>query len=314
MAWEDLGDALQRVRERPLYPDPNECHGRLYQNLANLIKYGSDGVNPYTSPQSNPVYPGLNPNLRVYIEWSNEIWNWAFTQGPEGVQLARDAVQQNTPNGQIINFDGNAPNGNYQRWSALRTVETSNIFRSVWGDAAMGNTIRVLLEYQYDDGQGTATGELNFIDNYFNNGDGKQHVAKPHPVSYYIWGGGGAAYYSGTNEQGIQTAIVPADPGLESPALPSGSVSVAPPGTAWSFTGNAGIVSDTTKVSPSSEPGSGHARDDALRSHPHSATRSPSEPATSRSIELGRWVAPGDICLTRCISFAPATRRRSPAS
>src|SRR5262249_48838548 len=40
-------------------------------NLANLLRYGSDGVNPYTSPQANPVYPGLNTNLKVYVEWAN---------------------------------------------------------------------------------------------------------------------------------------------------------------------------------------------------------------------------------------------------
>ena len=49
-------------------------------DLADLIKYGSDGVNPYTSYQVNPVYPGLNMNLHVYIEWSNETWNYSFTQ------------------------------------------------------------------------------------------------------------------------------------------------------------------------------------------------------------------------------------------
>jgi len=45
--------------------------------LAQLIKYGSDWVNPYTSKQANPIYPPLNSNLKVYVEYSNEIWsNW----------------------------------------------------------------------------------------------------------------------------------------------------------------------------------------------------------------------------------------------
>ncbi len=43
--------------------------------LANLIRYGSDGKEPYTSEQANPVYPPLNSNLRVYIELGNELWN-----------------------------------------------------------------------------------------------------------------------------------------------------------------------------------------------------------------------------------------------
>lgn len=51
--------------------------------LARLIRYGSDGVNPYTSPQANPVYPPLNPDLKIWVEYSNEIWSngYSFPQG-----------------------------------------------------------------------------------------------------------------------------------------------------------------------------------------------------------------------------------------
>lgn len=51
--------------------------------LAQLIRYGSDGVNPYTSPQANPIFAPLNSNLRVWLEYSNEIWSSgnSFPQG-----------------------------------------------------------------------------------------------------------------------------------------------------------------------------------------------------------------------------------------
>jgi len=51
--------------------------------LARLIRYGSDGKEPYTQLVSNPVYAPLAPHLRVYIEYSNEIWSNgdAFCQG-----------------------------------------------------------------------------------------------------------------------------------------------------------------------------------------------------------------------------------------
>lgn len=58
--------------------------------LAQLIRYGSDGTNPYTSPQASPVYPPLEPGRRVFVEYSNEIWSsggsfpqgdWAYQQG-----------------------------------------------------------------------------------------------------------------------------------------------------------------------------------------------------------------------------------------
>jgi hypothetical protein len=43
--------------------------------LAQLFKYGSDGVNPYTSPQASPEYPPLDSSLRLYVEYCNELWN-----------------------------------------------------------------------------------------------------------------------------------------------------------------------------------------------------------------------------------------------
>lgn len=51
--------------------------------LAQLIRFGSDGVNPYTQPNANPVFPPLNADLKVYVEFSNEIWSsgFAFPQG-----------------------------------------------------------------------------------------------------------------------------------------------------------------------------------------------------------------------------------------
>jgi len=51
--------------------------------LAQLIRYGSDGKDPYTQPVSNPVYAPLAQHLRVFVEYSNEIWSSgdAFCQG-----------------------------------------------------------------------------------------------------------------------------------------------------------------------------------------------------------------------------------------
>jgi hypothetical protein len=43
--------------------------------MAQTIRYGSDGVNPYTSDQGSPVFPPLDPGLKLYVEHGNEIWN-----------------------------------------------------------------------------------------------------------------------------------------------------------------------------------------------------------------------------------------------
>ena len=59
---------------------PSNASIEYIDNLADLFAFGSDGVNPYTSPQANPVWAPLNSNLKVNIEFSNEIWNSGFSQ------------------------------------------------------------------------------------------------------------------------------------------------------------------------------------------------------------------------------------------
>lgn len=50
--------------------------------LARLIRYGSDANgDPYTSTVSNPVHPPLNSGLKVYVEYSNEIWSTGASSG-----------------------------------------------------------------------------------------------------------------------------------------------------------------------------------------------------------------------------------------
>jgi PA14 domain len=231
---------------------PIDANAEYVLNLANLIKYGSDGVNPYTGPVANPVYPGLNPNLRVYVEWSNEVWNWAFSQCNIGANASRDAVLNHTPEGQIINYDGLRGWGDFRRWTALKTVQTSNTFRSIWGDAAMGNQVRVVLEYQYDNAWDTAVEALKFIKNYFGNGDGYKHVADPHPVKYYIWGAGGASYFGASNPLGLVNDITVPGGNFEGVKLAAGAVQANPLGTAWTFGGDAGVYRNVTGVEENS--------------------------------------------------------------
>ena len=59
---------------------PSNVSASYLTNLADLFAYGSNGVTPYTSVQSDPVWTPLNPNLKVYIEFSNETWNYGFAQ------------------------------------------------------------------------------------------------------------------------------------------------------------------------------------------------------------------------------------------
>lgn len=209
--------------------------------LAQLIKYGSDGTNPYTSTQKNPAYPPLNSNLRVYVELSNENWNFfsgAFMQYWHLDQMLEEDKKANNEDYKIINYD-NDDNQFVQRnrKAALRIVQISNIFRTVFGDQQMMTKIRPIYEYQYNNYNNSAVIPLGFIDDYFNNADGKKHVQVPHPVSYYLWGSGGATYYGAKNGNGLTNLI--RDNSFEATVVNDFKYR---PSAEWKFEGNAGIA------------------------------------------------------------------------
>lgn len=221
--------------------------------LARLLRYGSDGVEPYSEPVANPKFPPLNSNLRVYLEIENELWNWA---GPFWFDwqhinlLTLEDVDGKSEDFKTLNFD-NLPltkneKGEYHnlgtwrfRKIVLRTMQISDIFRSVFGDGAMHRRIRPVYEWQYDNANGTANAGLDWADLYFNNGDGNQHVTNPKPLSHWLWGGGGAAYYGATNGTG-KTDILP-DGSFETPQV-NASLVQNQTGSAWTFEGTAGIA------------------------------------------------------------------------
>jgi len=80
---------------------PHLASADFVTKLAKLIRFGSDGVNPYDGPQSNPVFAPLNPDRKIYVEYSNEIWSsgFAFPQGNwaelEGTKIGLDKASFN---------------------------------------------------------------------------------------------------------------------------------------------------------------------------------------------------------------------------
>jgi len=103
--WEVL-IALANETGKDLYINvPSNASLTYIDNLAELFAYGSNGVTPYTSAQASPVWAPLNSNLKVYIEFSNEIWNSGFMQaGTQGVgwsnQLSQRALYDYETNNQ----------------------------------------------------------------------------------------------------------------------------------------------------------------------------------------------------------------------
>ena len=224
---------------------PIGANDEYFEKLARLMRYGSDGQEPYGGPTADPVYPPLNPNLRLYVEADNEIWNWAFETTKAAARLTTAERDKGSEIWRSIDYDGEAgdPSGMkaIRRWHAVRTVRASNAFRRVWGDAAMGSRVRVLLEYQYDNYQDTALSSLDFIDGYYNNRS-TTNVSDPHPVSYYVWGAGGAGYYGLENSTGQQSDTLFRDASFEETAIDAKTLRFRPSGTAWFFKGQAGLI------------------------------------------------------------------------
>ncbi len=240
---------------------PVVANNDYYTKLANLIKYGSDGTNPYTSVNPSPVYPPLNPNLRVILEMGNETWN---PGGPYSQQanIAFDtgtaAIANQTADGQAINYDGQAAsNGTLlkRRWWTQRLVQASNCFRAVFeptNTTTQMSRVRPIFEYQYTYSP-TAYDPLQFVDSYYGKADpASTYSGTPHPVNYYIWGGGAATYFGSADQTGVQSgagSTVFQNSDLESNQIAAGATTSTDAN--WTFAagsaGSAGIYHNLPK-------------------------------------------------------------------
>ncbi|MDW8227776.1 MAG: hypothetical protein RMJ60_08265 [Anaerolineales bacterium] len=149
--------------------------------LIDLIKNGNPDLG----------FPPLEPERKLYIEYSNEVWNSLFEQA---IYNYEQAVAEVNAGNSPLNFDGET-NSYYWGWRrvAKRIVEISLQFRQAFGDDQMMTRFRPVLAWQMNNGQATAAEQLNFIQRYY--GTPYWGYPDPRPVNYYLWCGGGALYY-----------------------------------------------------------------------------------------------------------------------
>lgn len=169
---------------------PSVADDDFVRNMALTLRYGSDGTNPYTSAQANPVYPPLKPNLRIYVEYSNEIWNsaggfWGFHVIEDIINSLADLMVTDHP----VQIPGAGHYDQVWRYPAFRIAQASDIFRTVYGDASMMNRVRPILMTQQGDGQATLSTGLVWLERY-----GKRQNPE-RTVDTYIYGAGGSGYY-----------------------------------------------------------------------------------------------------------------------
>ena len=82
----------------------------------------------------------LRPGLHVYVEHSNEVWNFGF---PQYIYNKLAAIEEVKAGGSTLNNDGATDQEVWaHRRHAKRLIEIGNIFKSVYGAAAINTTIR----------------------------------------------------------------------------------------------------------------------------------------------------------------------------
>lgn len=97
---------------------PHLASDDFITRLAQLIRFGSDGVNPYPAEQADPVYPPLAPGLRVFVEYSNEIWSSGFSF-PQGNWAEAEAA--------LVGLSR-------ARFNARRFCRTWQLFETIFGN------------------------------------------------------------------------------------------------------------------------------------------------------------------------------------
>lgn len=145
----------------------------------------------------------LDPKLKIYVELSNEIWNTAFgfSQGNENHELAKAEVAAGAVD---LCMGDCSTDTNTWYWArrrvAKKTLELSKIYREVFGDAAMGSRIRVILAGHAAD-HSKIRAAVMYLEKYV----GKDEIKK------HIYGLSIAPYFA--TKDHLLTVTTPATPG-----------------------------------------------------------------------------------------------------
>ena len=127
--WEDLIE-LAKVAKKDLWINiPGQADDEYVQTLAQWLR------------------DALPPSTKLYIEYSNEVWNSMFSQTRENLEAAKREVETD-PNSKLNLGEVNNPDIWKIRRVAQRSKQISDIFRTEFGDAAMMTRVRPVLAIQ----------------------------------------------------------------------------------------------------------------------------------------------------------------------
>lgn len=202
-AWEML-IAVANATDRDVWLNvPAKADNDYIQKLAQLVKYGSDGVNPYTSVQASPVYAPLKSTLKVYAEYGNEIWN----SGPGFNGYGWALAEANANKGDVthpIAYDGVITDQYIalRRWIAFRSASIALIFKDIFVGSA--GQVRPIFSAQVGNGNTYLSKGLQWAAAFFDAPrtgslwDARLGASRAISTNEIWYGGGGAAYYDST--------------------------------------------------------------------------------------------------------------------
>lgn len=78
------------------------------------------------------VHENLNPQLKAYVEYSNEVWNWRFGQAQYALAEAK------------ARWGDSAGGGGWMQWAGMRAAQMAMIWDEVYGDDASARLNKVL--------------------------------------------------------------------------------------------------------------------------------------------------------------------------
>lgn len=116
---------------------PHAADNDFIRNFAQLAAFGSDANGlPYTAPQANPVYPPLDPDLRLWLEYSNEVWHGRGTSTTFHIQGTYAADQALALGLGTHSASGLTPTNSTQQaalYAGRRLAEIWSIFAETFG-------------------------------------------------------------------------------------------------------------------------------------------------------------------------------------
>jgi hypothetical protein len=167
----------------------NQTHKDIWVNIP------EGATDDYVRQFATLLKNNLDPSLHVYVEYSNEVWNGIFAQTRANNAAAVAEVQAGMTSGHPSNLQlsgetGKNADGTWQsawlwgdRRIARRIKEISDDFRSVWGDAAIGTTVRPVLASQSANPD-LLKAQLDFLERTYG------------PPRQYLYAVAGAPYFS----------------------------------------------------------------------------------------------------------------------